>query len=160
MTMPAPRPSLVSPADIGLRIAASRKARGWTQSQLAGRADVDTSQIARWEIAYRDRLLSLPNLVRVARALEVTTDSLLFGPAVSPIKGSASVSTSRQGGRVAHVETGAVIEQGASPGCVSMSGSVPLLRRSSTGPDLLHECLCPMHGFAAASDSDEAHSAS
>ncbi len=54
---------------VGARIRALRKARGWTQEELGGRADLDFTSIGGAERG--ERSLSLNSLSRVAAALEV-----------------------------------------------------------------------------------------
>jgi transcriptional regulator with XRE-family HTH domain len=65
---------------MGQRIARLRRERGWTQETLAERSGVARPTIARLEIARgRSRQPSLPTLVRLARAFDITLDELVRG---------------------------------------------------------------------------------
>lgn len=57
------------------RLKAARDLRGWSQSDLAGRAGMPPSSIAHFETGSRKP--SFDTLRRLANALEVTTDYLL-----------------------------------------------------------------------------------
>lgn len=57
------------------RLRAARELRQWSQSDLAGRADLPPSSIAHFESGSRKP--SFDTLRRLANALEVTTDFLL-----------------------------------------------------------------------------------
>lgn len=61
--------------DIGQRIRVNRKANGLTQEQLAEKCDITTTHMSHIETG--NTKLSLPVLVKVANALQVTTDELL-----------------------------------------------------------------------------------
>jgi transcriptional regulator with XRE-family HTH domain len=62
----------------GHRIRAARRALGWTQVELAERAGTDRSTVSRAETgARRAATLSLLSMVKFARALGVTLDSLV-----------------------------------------------------------------------------------
>ena len=63
------------------RLRAARELRGWSQSELAGRAGLPPSSIAHFETGSRKP--SFDTLRRLANALEVTTDYLL-GRVVDP----------------------------------------------------------------------------
>ena len=57
------------------RLRAAREMRGWSQADLAGRADLPPSSIAHFETGSRKP--SFDNLRRLASVLEVTTDYLM-----------------------------------------------------------------------------------
>lgn len=57
------------------RLKAARKMRGWSQGELAARANLPPSSIAHFEAGSRKP--SFDNLRRLAVALEVSTDFLL-----------------------------------------------------------------------------------
>jgi transcriptional regulator with XRE-family HTH domain len=57
-----------------------REVRGWDQRTLAARAQIDRSIISRLERGSQTDL-KVSILVAIARALEVTTDSLIVAPA-------------------------------------------------------------------------------
>jgi len=61
---------------IGARIREVRKAKGWTQERLAEKAGVEPSNISHIERAATK--LSLPTLVSIANALEVSLDELVY----------------------------------------------------------------------------------
>ena len=61
---------------IGKRIKEFRKQKKWTQETLAERAGVEPSNISHIERAATK--LSLPTLIRIANALEVTLDELVY----------------------------------------------------------------------------------
>lgn len=63
--------------DIGHRIRMLRKRRGMTQEQLAERTELSVIHISHIETA--NTKLSLPALVCIANALDVTADTLLCG---------------------------------------------------------------------------------
>lgn len=62
---------------IGNRIKEIRKSKGWTQAKLAEKSGVEPSNISHIERAATK--LSLPTLVSIANALEVTLDEIAFG---------------------------------------------------------------------------------
>lgn len=62
---------------IGNRIKEIRTAKGWTQAVLAEKSGVEPSNISHIERAATK--LSLPTLVNIANALEVTLDELAYG---------------------------------------------------------------------------------
>ncbi len=61
---------------IGKRIREIRKAKNWTQSVLAEKSNVETSNISHIERAATK--LSLPTLINIANALEVTLDEIVY----------------------------------------------------------------------------------
>lgn len=61
---------------IGARIRKFRKARGYSQEFLAEKVDISTTHMSHIETG--NTKLSLPVLVDIAAALNVTTDALLF----------------------------------------------------------------------------------
>lgn len=67
---------------LGANIAALRKARGWTQSGLAERVDVDTETISRFERGAT--LPSLLTLEKVGKALRVGVGDLLAESSALP----------------------------------------------------------------------------
>ncbi|MCI8496637.1 MAG: helix-turn-helix transcriptional regulator [Clostridiales bacterium] len=62
---------------IGNRIREIRTAKKWTQATLAERSGVEPSNISHIERAATK--LSLPTLINIANALEVTLDELVYG---------------------------------------------------------------------------------
>ena len=60
---------------VGTRIRVLRKAKGWTQEELGGRAELDFTSIGGAERG--ERSLSLNSLARVAAALDVELASLV-----------------------------------------------------------------------------------
>lgn len=65
---------------IGNRIKEIRTAKGWTQAKLAEESGVEPSNISHIERAATK--LSLPTMVNIANALEVTLDELAYGSLV------------------------------------------------------------------------------
>lgn len=63
-------------AAIGQRIRMFRIKRGWKQSDLAGKSGVEPSNISHIERAATK--LSLPTLVSIANALEVSLDEIVY----------------------------------------------------------------------------------
>lgn len=63
---------------LGYRIAAYRKAAGWSQDQLAERAGMDRRSIQRYENAVRDPRFA--DLLLIADALDVPVTALISGP--------------------------------------------------------------------------------
>ncbi len=61
---------------IGQRIREFRKARGWTQEKLAELSGIEPSNISHIERGATK--LSLPTLVAVANALEVSLDEIVY----------------------------------------------------------------------------------
>ena len=61
---------------IGKRIRELRKQKNWTQSTLAELSEVEPSNISHIERAATK--LSLPTLIKIANALEVTLDELVY----------------------------------------------------------------------------------
>jgi transcriptional regulator with XRE-family HTH domain len=63
--------------DIGIRIAAARQARGWTQGELATHVGVSRSAVAQWETGRAGQVTT--NLARIAEVLEVGVEYLMQG---------------------------------------------------------------------------------
>jgi transcriptional regulator with XRE-family HTH domain len=63
--------------DIGARIAAARRARGWTQGELAEQVGVSRSAVAQWETGRAGQVTV--NLSRIAAVLEVGVEHLMHG---------------------------------------------------------------------------------
>lgn len=61
-------------AEVSRRIRTARKARGWTQQQLADAAALHRMQITKIESGHG---LSVPSLVRLADAFGVSVESLI-----------------------------------------------------------------------------------
>lgn len=61
----------------GENVRAARKARGWTQEELAARTGLAVVQVSRVERGKRE--IRLTTLLRLVAALEVTADDLLAG---------------------------------------------------------------------------------
>ncbi len=70
----------LDPKEIGRRIKSARDLKGWTQMDLALRANVSMSTVTRWEAG---KLPPVRELVRLAAILEVEPDYLVEGEAVS-----------------------------------------------------------------------------
>ena len=65
--------------EIGKRIRDAREQAGLTSEQLADKLDISHSNISRWENAkYK---ITLPTLVKIANALDVSLDELIVGAA-------------------------------------------------------------------------------
>ncbi|MBQ9951117.1 MAG: helix-turn-helix transcriptional regulator [Clostridia bacterium] len=75
------RSSAVNYPQIGQRIRAARKNKGWTQQQLAERINVSTSYIGHIEHGLKS--FALDTLFSLCDTLEISADYLLFGK-VSP----------------------------------------------------------------------------
>lgn len=65
------------PEDIGTRIRAARRNRGLTQDELADQVGVSRSAVAQWETGRTGQVTG--NLSRIARALEVNVEYLMYG---------------------------------------------------------------------------------
>jgi len=65
---------------IGNRIKEIRNSKGWTQAKLAEMSGVEPSNISHIERAATK--LSLPTMVNIANALEVTLDEIAYGSLV------------------------------------------------------------------------------
>ena len=65
---------------IGKRIKELRTAKGWTQAKLAEKSGVEPSNISHIERAATK--LSLPTLVNISNALNVTLDEIAYGSLV------------------------------------------------------------------------------
>ncbi len=63
--------------DIGARIAAARRARGWTQGELAEQVGVSRSAVAQWETGRAGQVTA--NLSRIAAVLDVGVEHLMHG---------------------------------------------------------------------------------
>ena len=66
---------------VGQRIAALRRSRGWSQAQLADLLQISPSTLGMYEQGRREP--SLQTVVDLSRTLEVSTDFLLTGQAVT-----------------------------------------------------------------------------
>ena len=66
---------------LGLRIAALRKSRGWSQAELAERLRISPSAVGMYEQGRREPSLEL--LVELTKVFSVTADFLLTGAAVA-----------------------------------------------------------------------------
>ncbi len=64
-------------ASIGNRIKDIRKSKGWTQAKLAEKAKIEPSNISHIERAATK--LSLPTMISIANALDVSLDELAYG---------------------------------------------------------------------------------
>jgi transcriptional regulator with XRE-family HTH domain len=62
---------------IGERIAAARKARGWSQGELAVRLGVSRSAVAQWETGRAGQVTG--TLARIAEILDVRVEYLMQG---------------------------------------------------------------------------------
>lgn len=68
------------PTSMGQRIRRLRKAKGWSQTDLAERSGLARATIARLELARgRERLPSFSTLEGLARAFDITLDELVTG---------------------------------------------------------------------------------
>lgn len=65
---------------IGNRIKEIRNSKGWTQAKLAEKSGVEPSNISHIERAATK--LSLPTMVNIANALDVTLDEIAYGSLV------------------------------------------------------------------------------
>lgn len=65
---------------IGNRIKEIRNSKGWTQAKLAEKSGVEPSNISHIERAATK--LSLPTMVNIANALNVTLDEIAYGSLV------------------------------------------------------------------------------
>ena len=65
---------------IGRQIRLKRMSRGWTQEKLAEKAGIEPSNLSHIERAATK--LSLPTLINIANALEVSLDELAYGSLV------------------------------------------------------------------------------
>jgi transcriptional regulator with XRE-family HTH domain len=61
----------------GERIRAARRERGWTQDDLAQKVGVSRSAVAQWETGRSGQVRG--NMARIARALEIDVEYLLYG---------------------------------------------------------------------------------
>ena len=67
----------ISNASIGSRIRKIREERGYTREQLAEYADISSDFL--WQIETGRKSMKVQNLARVAAALDVPTDFLIYG---------------------------------------------------------------------------------
>lgn len=65
--------------EIGQRVRCARKAKGWSQEQLAEKINISVTHMSHIETG--NTKLSLPVLVALSEVLDVRTDDLLFGKA-------------------------------------------------------------------------------
>ena len=81
--------------NFGMRIQEVRLRRGITQEQLAGEIDMARENLSRVECGAR--ACSLEYLIRIAIALDVSTDYLLLGKETDNQGWTAAVQNCRQG---------------------------------------------------------------
>jgi transcriptional regulator with XRE-family HTH domain len=62
---------------IGMRIRQVRKAKGWSQDELAGKCGISMSFLG--HIERGSRIMSIETLVRICKALDAGADELLWG---------------------------------------------------------------------------------
>ena len=74
---------------IGKRIRAARKARNWTQEKLSEMVNIEPSTMSHIERGATK--LSLPTLVNIANALEVTLDELAYDSLIESAHVSAKL---------------------------------------------------------------------
>lgn len=74
---------------IGERIKEIRIAKGWTQAKLAEESGVEPSNISHIERAATK--LSLPTLVNIANALNVTLDEIAYGSLIKSVHVSVNI---------------------------------------------------------------------
>jgi len=79
----------ISNASIGGRVRKIREERGYTREQLAEYADVSADFL--WEVETGRKSMKVQNLGKIAAALDVTTDYLIFGSA--PYKENAKINS-------------------------------------------------------------------
>lgn len=79
----------ISNISIGGRIREIREERGYTREKLAEYADISADFI--WEIETGRKSMKVQNLGKIAVALDVTTDYLIFG--ASPYKENMKINT-------------------------------------------------------------------
>ncbi len=79
----------MSNALIGARIREIREQRGYTREQLAEYADISTSFL--WEIEAGKKGITAQNIGKIATALDVTTDYLIYGS--TPYKENAKINS-------------------------------------------------------------------
>ena len=142
---------------IGEKIARARRARGFTQEELADRLGVSRQAVSKWE---SDAALpETDKLVRLCRLLQVSCDALLLeegtlaAPAAQPAAaearqaGESGAQRSVQGEEVAQAAEpdarGAAVERGVPP--VSAAEAAPK-RRSLSGGALALVLVCVVVG--------------
>jgi transcriptional regulator with XRE-family HTH domain len=76
------------PREVGRRIAAARRRKGWTQLSFAGKANVSPSSVSRWE---RGKLPPVRELVRVAAVLEIDVMELVEEEPLGSTHGDAAI---------------------------------------------------------------------
>ena len=76
---PASHPTGAAPASVGARIRDYRREHGWTQDDLAQKTGVSRSAVAQWETDRAGQIRG--NLARIADALGISVEVLLFGVA-------------------------------------------------------------------------------
>lgn len=69
---------------IGNNIKLTRNAQGYTQEGLAERAEISVEHIK--QVERGRKMLSVESLVRVAEALQVSVDSLVYEPTINSTK--------------------------------------------------------------------------
>ncbi len=74
---------------IGKRIRSFRKAKKWTQAYLAEMADAEPTNISHIERGATK--VSLPTLMNIANALEVTLDEIVYGSLVKSVHVSVAM---------------------------------------------------------------------
>ncbi len=84
---------------VGARVAAARRARGWSQTDLGKQIDVTFQQVQKYEKGANR--FSASRLYRVAEALDVDLASLFPPTADEAVAASAAPSSSRESERVA-----------------------------------------------------------
>ena len=91
---------------LGERLREVRRARGWTQPEVAGRAGLSENSISRYERG--DRLPDLVCLMKLAKVYEVTIDWLLLaeGERVEDVRTTESVSVMEARGALASAGPG------------------------------------------------------
>lgn len=76
-------------AEIGMRIRIVRKERGYTREQLAEYADMSSNFLGAVETGKKS--MKVQNLAKIAKALDVTADYLIYGTA--PYKENVKINT-------------------------------------------------------------------
>lgn len=75
----AARLAAPDPGSVGARIRDYRRERGWTQDDLASAIGVSRSAVAQWETDRAGQIRG--NLTRIAEALGISVEVLLYGAA-------------------------------------------------------------------------------
>jgi transcriptional regulator with XRE-family HTH domain len=76
------------PGDLGRRIAARRRQRGWSRAELAAKAGLSVSYLTYLET--RPALVTMTCLVELADALETTAEALLGAGSPVPVARAAN----------------------------------------------------------------------